>query len=179
LLSAFKQDVMKSRYEDFPTVLDYCRRSANPIGRLVLLLHGERATAQLEASDAICTALQLANFWQDVSVDLLKDRIYLPQDELRASGVTEASLFAGLSSAAWRELLQKQVERTETLFQQGYALIPTLPQPLKTEILFTWQGGRLILRKIQEQGFDTLRLRPKISKLDLPILLLQVLASLR
>ncbi|MFM8654931.1 MAG: squalene/phytoene synthase family protein, partial [Verrucomicrobiota bacterium] len=95
LLSAFEQDIVKRRYEDFPSVLDYCRRSANPIGRLVLLLHGHREDELAKLSDHICTALQLANFWQDVSVDLGKDRIYIPQVDLRRFDVPEADLFAG------------------------------------------------------------------------------------
>lgn len=179
LLSAFKQDVVKTRYEDFPTVLDYCRRSANPIGRLVLLLHGHRRDDQMVASDAICTALQLANFWQDVSVDLLKDRIYIPLNEMAVSGIHESSLFEGNSTGAWRGLMASLVARTEALFQNGYRLIHTLPQPLRSEIFFTWHGGRMILQKIADQGYDTLHVRPKISKYSLPALAVHVLFDLR
>src|SRR6201996_1190034 len=105
LLSAFKQDVVKRRYADFPEVIDYCRRSANPVGRLVLLLHGIRDEPRHVLADRICTALQLANFWQDVGVDLEKDRIYLPEDDRAQFGVTEEALFAHRADENYRNLI--------------------------------------------------------------------------
>ena len=164
LLSAFEQDIVKRRYEDFPSVLDYCRRSANPIGRLVLLLHGHRQEELAQLSDAICTALQLANFWQDVSVDLGKDRIYIPQIDLRRFDVPEADLFAGKASPNFRNCLRYQVERAWDLFRQGEPLPSRLKRPLSWEIRLTWLGGTKILQKIERQKYDTLTRRPVVSK---------------
>ncbi len=179
LLSAFSQDVEKRRYASFAEVLDYCRRSANPIGRLVLLIHNQRRAEQLAASDAICTALQLTNFWQDVSVDLLKDRIYLPQDEMGRFGVTEESLFAGRSGTEFRGLLAREVERAFQLFDEGYGLMETLPRPLCWEIELTWHSGRRILEKIVDLDFDTLHHRPTLGILDLPTLLAKAFFRIR
>ncbi len=179
LLSAFAQDVEKRRYASFTELLDYCRRSANPIGRLVLLIHGQRGEEQLAASDAICTALQIANFWQDVSVDLLKDRIYLPQDEMERFGVTEESLFAGLASSEFRDLLAMEVGRAFQLFEQGYGLMETLPRPLCWEIELTWHSGRRILEKIVDLDFDTLHHRPTLGALDAPTLLAKAFFRIR
>jgi len=164
LLSAFEQDILKRRYEDFPSVLDYCHRSANPIGRLVLLLHGYREEELAQLSDAICTALQLANFWQDVSVDLGKDRIYIPQVDLRRFDVPEADLFTGNASPNFRNCLRYQVERAWDLFRQGEPLPSKLKRPLSWEIRLTWLGGTKILQKIEQQKYDTLNRRPVISK---------------
>lgn len=166
LLSAFKQDVTKRRYETFTEVLDYCRRSANPVGRLVLLLHGQRNPQKHLWSDHICTALQLANFWQDVSVDLLKDRIYLPQEDLQLFGVTEADLFHHHESEAYQKLLKFQTDRTQGIFDQGIPLYESLPFPMNWEIRFTWMGGTTILQKIRDLNYRTLTTRPKLSKCD-------------
>ncbi|HEY8966362.1 MAG TPA: squalene synthase HpnC [Candidatus Methylacidiphilales bacterium] len=177
LLSAFKQDVTKTRYANHAEILDYCRRSANPIGRLVLLLNGFRDEEKFRQSDAICTGLQVANFWQDVSVDLLKDRIYLPQDEMAAHGVTVDDLKAGRSTPAFKALVKAQVAKAWDLFEEGKGLSRQLPIPLKWEIAVTWLGGTTILRKIERLGYDTLRTRPKLGKLDLPLLFLRTLLT--
>ncbi|CAB4242686.1 Squalene/phytoene synthase [Methylacidimicrobium sp. AP8] len=179
LLSAFTQDTEKRRYASFAELLDYCRRSANPIGRLVLLLHGQKEEKQLAASDAICTALQITNFWQDISVDLLKDRIYLPQDEMKRFGVTEESLFAGCAGPEFRELLAMEVRRAFRLFERGYGLIETLPCPLRWEIELTWHSGRRILEKIVDLDFDTLHHRPTLDALDAPTLLAKTIFRIR
>jgi len=173
LLSAFEQDIVKRRYADFPEVLDYCRRSANPIGRLVLLIHGERSAELAQLSDHICTALQLANFWQDVSVDLGKDRIYLPQIDLQRLGVSEEDLFAGRATPNFRNCLRYQAERAWDLFRRGESLPHHLPRPLSWEIRLTWLGGTEILRKIERWNFDTLSRRPTVTKLDFLRLALQ------
>jgi squalene synthase HpnC len=167
LLSAFRQDVLKSRYADFDEVLDYCRRSANPIGRLVLLLHAVREEELHRLSDHICTGLQLANFWQDVSVDLEKDRIYLPEDDRLRFGVSEDQLFGRKAGPEYRALLRFQVERTQQIFDAGKPLTRRLRGLLRLEIRLTWLGGVEILRKIQRQDFDTLTRRPKIGKADM------------
>ncbi len=164
LVSAFKQDVVKKRYADFEELKDYCRRSANPVGRLVLILHGLRDDVRFAQSDAICTALQLANFWQDMSVDKHKNRIYIPQADWQ--GLSETDFFAESASPEVRKILKFQVERTEKLFKAGEPLPKSLPFPLSLEIRATLAGGRTILKKIEQQDFDTLKGRPKITKFD-------------
>jgi phytoene synthase len=177
LLSAFKQDVVKRRYADFAEVLDYCRRSANPVGRLVLLLHGIRDEALHVLSDRICTALQLANFWQDVGVDLDKDRIYLPRDERDKFGVTENTLLARQAGDAYRQLLKFQVGRTQQIFDEGRPLSRKLRGLLRLEIRLTWLGGTTILRKIEALDYDTLNHRPTVGKADMLFLLGRALVS--
>jgi phytoene synthase len=177
LLSAFKQDVIKRRYADFSEVLDYCRRSANPVGRLVLLLHGVRDEELHGLADKICTGLQLANFWQDVGVDLEKDRIYLPEDERNKYAVAEEALFARRFDDAYRQLLQFQVGRTQEIFDQGETLTKKLRGLLRVEIRLTWLGGTKILRKIEALNYDTLHHRPTLGKGDMAMLLFQALTS--
>jgi len=177
LLSAFKQDVVKRRYANFAEVLDYCRRSANPIGRLVLLLHGRREEELHLLADHICTGLQLANFWQDVGVDLEKDRIYLPEDERKEYGVIEDVLLARLATDHYRKLLAFQVARTQGIFDQGAALTKKLRGLLRLEIRLTWLGGTTILRRIEALNFDTLNHRPTLGKADMARLFLKALIS--
>jgi phytoene synthase len=177
LLSAFKQDVVKRRYADFPEVLDYCRRSANPVGRLVLLLHGKRDEELHKLADHICTGLQLANFWQDVAVDLEKDRIYLPEDDRTKFGVTESQLFARGFDDKYRQLLKFQVDRAQEIFDQGAPLTKKLRGMLRLEIRLTWLGGTTILRKIEAQNYDTLNHRPKLRKADFAWLFAKALVS--
>ena len=175
LLSAFKQDVIKRRYADFAEVLDYCRRSANPVGRLILRLFDYRDARLDEMSDAICTALQLANFWQDVAVDIQKDRVYLPQDEMAKHGVSVDDLRARQGTEHFRRLLQLQVERTRELFARGQRLPDEVSGRLALELRLTWHGGMRILELIEQQGFDTLRARPKLTKLDTLVMLSRAL----
>lgn len=166
LLSAFRQDVVKRRYADFDEVLDYCTRSANPVGRLILLLFNYRDERLHQLSDHICTALQLANFWQDVSVDIRKDRIYLPQDEMARFGVTIDELRESRFSDRYAALLKFQVERTWKIFQSGRPLPEVVSGRLKYELRLTWFGGTRILERIEELGYDTLNRRPTISTFD-------------
>lgn len=166
LLSAFGQDVVKTRYANFDEALDYCARSANPVGRLILLLFDYRDERLHQLSDHICTALQLANFWQDVSVDIAKDRIYLPQDEMRQFGVTVDDLRQARFSPQFAELMKFQVERTRKLFDQGRELPELVSGRLKYELRLTWFGGARILERIEELGYDTLNRRPAISTFD-------------
>jgi squalene synthase HpnC len=177
LLSAFKQDVVKRRYANFAEVLDYCRRSANPVGRLVLLLHGKRDEELHLLADHICTGLQLANFWQDVGVDLEKDRMYLPEDDRKEFGVSEDVLFARLASENFRKLIKFQVARTQAIFDQGAPLTKKLRGWLRLEIRLTWLGGTTILRKIEALNYDTLTHRPKVGKADMAALFLKALIS--
>lgn len=173
LLSAFKQDVVKRRYETFEEVLDYCRRSANPVGRLVLHLHDLQEERLMLLSDSICTALQLANFWQDVSVDIKKDRIYIPLEDQRSFGFDETALTDKEARFEVRKCLEFQVDRTWKLFEKGKKLPAALPWPLSWEIRFTWLGGTTILKKIESQKYDTLARRPKLRKLDMILLFLR------
>jgi len=177
LLSAFKQDVVKRRYANFTEVLDYCRRSANPVGRLVLLLHGRREEELHLLADHICTGLQLANFWQDVGVDLEKDRIYLPEDDRKNFGVIDDVLFARLADSHLRKLLAFQVDRTQGIFDQGAPLTKKLRGLLRLEIRLTWLGGTKILRKIEALNYDTLNHRPTVGKADMAVLFLKALTS--
>ena len=164
LVSAFAQDVVKKRYSDFDELSDYCRRSANPVGRLVLILHGLRDDKLFAMSDSICTALQLANFWQDMSVDKLKNRVYVPMSDW--NGLSESEFFGNSASEKLREVLKFQCDRTEALFKRGESLPNFLPFPLSLEIRLTLSGGRAILKKIKSQKYDTLIRRPKLGTFD-------------
>lgn len=166
LLSAFLQDTEKSRYATFDELADYCRRSANPVGRIVLMIHGHRDPELFRYSDAICTALQLANFWQDVSVDLKKDRIYIPEEDFKSHAYSEADLRMGVCNDRFRALMKFQVSRARALFEQGKPLPEKLAFPLSLEIRLTWYGGTQILKLIRRQDFDTLRTRPHLRKRD-------------
>jgi len=177
LLSAFLQDVEKKRYASFDEVLDYCRRSANPVGRVVLMIHGYRSEELFRYSDAICTALQLANFWQDISVDLKKDRIYIPEEDFKQFSYSEADLRMGVVNERFIDLMKFEVNRTRALFEQGRPLPGKLTWPLSLEIRLTWRGGREVLRKIRKMGFDTLSARPALSKWDwIPLMVRSLLA---
>ncbi|HEX5091814.1 MAG TPA: squalene synthase HpnC, partial [Burkholderiales bacterium] len=153
LLDAFSQDVTKARYADYAELRDYCRRSANPVGRLLLHLFKRTSETDLRQSDAICTALQLINFWQDAALDYAKGRIYLPQDEMAAHGVVEAHLAEARCDEAWRSLMRFQVGRTRALMREGAPLGRRLPGRLGLEIRTTVQGGLRILDKIERAGF--------------------------
>ncbi|MEZ5405792.1 MAG: squalene synthase HpnC [Verrucomicrobiia bacterium] len=167
LVSAFKQDVVKTRYANFDEVLDYCRRSANPVGRLVLHVFNYRDEKLHQLSDKICTGLQLANFWQDVSVDLLKDRIYLPQNDMATFQIDETQLKNNADTPQFRNLLKFQVDRTWQIFNEGKSLPEHLNRGLRFEIRLTWLGGTEILRKIEKINYNTYLQRPTLSKWDM------------
>ena len=174
LLDAFSQDVTKKRYEDFPRLMEYCRLSANPVGRLLLHLFKRTSDSDLRRSDAICSALQLINHWQDVDIDYTKDnRVYLPQDEMARFGVTERHLREKISDSSWQELMRFQVDRARALMLSGAALGKTLPGRVGLEIRATVQGGLRILEKIERVGYDVFRRRPVLKPLDWPMLLLR------
>jgi squalene synthase HpnC len=180
LLSAFSQDVTVRHYASHAELLDYCRRSANPIGRLVLLLHGHRHESWFAWSDAICTGLQLANFWQDVSVDWRKDqRVYVPREDQARHGVTPAMFDAASTPPALRTCLKEQVDRARALFAEGRPLAGALPFPLSWEIRLTWLGGSTILDKIEALDYDTVATRPVINSFDKGRLLLRSFFSIR
>ncbi len=166
LLSAFLQDTEKKRYATFDEVADYCRRSACPVGRIVLMIHGHREEELFRYSDAICTALQLANFWQDVSVDLKKDRIYIPEEDFRAHEYSEADLRMGVCNERFKSLMKFEGARARALFDQGRPLLGRLRFPLSLEIRMTWLGGMQILKLIRRLDFDVIRTRPALAKRD-------------
>ncbi|HLA68856.1 MAG TPA: squalene synthase HpnC [Bacteroidota bacterium] len=175
LLTAFKSDVTTRRHATFHDVLRYCTNSANPVGRLVLLLFGYRDEKLFAYSDHICTALQLTNFWQDVTVDLDKDRVYLPLEDLRRFGVSEQELLSRSFTPAFRNLLEFQVTRTREHFEKGKPLLESVRRDLKLELRLTWRGGMEILRKIENAGYDVLTRRPVLSKIDKLVLLFRSL----
>ncbi len=160
LISAFRQDVVKDRYETWEELLDYCRRSADPVGRLVLLLFGYRDPDLQVLSDAICTALQLANHWQDVAVDLRKGRIYIPCALMLEHGVPEWDLNAGRVSEGFKALMRDLVARTRESFRRGRPLCDRVGRDLRFEMRLTWLGGTGILDAIEGVGYDVFRRRP-------------------
>ncbi|HJW04078.1 MAG TPA: squalene synthase HpnC [Azospira sp.] len=166
LLSAFAQDVTVKRYADYPTLLDYCRRSADPVGRLLLHLFEVATPDNLRRSDAICTALQLVNFWQDIAVDWQKGRVYLPQEDLTRFGVAEARIAEAPADAAWQSLLAFQVERTTALMEQGAPLCHALPGRFGWEIRLTVEGGLRILERLTQVRGDVFRQRPTLGRAD-------------
>jgi squalene synthase HpnC len=171
LLSAFRQDVVTTRYPDYPTLLDYCRRSANPVGRLMLGLYCTSDAASLRESDAICSALQLINFWQDVAIDIDKGRIYLPQDDLARFQVDEAQIAQAQDGPAWRALMRFEVERARALMLEGAPLATRLPGRIGWELRLVVQGGLRILEAIERAGYDVFRRRPKLKRTDWALLL--------
>jgi squalene synthase HpnC len=173
LISAFTQDVTKKRYADFPELLDYCRRSANPVGRLLLHLFKRTSETDLAGSDAVCTALQLINHWQDVDIDFANGRIYLPHDEMTRHGVTERHLASKTIDDAWRALMKFQADRSRAMILKGQPLARSLPGRIGLEIRATIQGGLRILEKIEEVDYDVFRRRPVLRALDWPLLLLR------
>jgi len=171
LLDAFSQDVVKKRYTDYPELLDYCRRSANPVGNLLLHLYEEATPVNLAYSDAICTSLQLINFWQDVAKDWNIGRIYLPLDEMARYGVTEEQISHALCDENWRRLMQFQVQRARALMLQGAPLGSILTGRIGLEMRMIIAGGLRILDKIESVRYDIFRHRPVLRPLDWVIML--------
>ncbi len=178
-LSAFEQDLTVTRYSTWADLFDYCRLSANPIGRLVLRVGGHAAEDLDRSSDAICTALQLTNFWQDVKSDYRRGRIYLPVEEMRAHGAEESTLDGRHITSEWRDALAAAVRRTRALFNDGQPLCDRLHGRLGWEIRLTWLGGTRILDRLQAIKFDVLSQRPTLGLADVPWLASAVLAGPR
>ena len=166
LLSAFRQDVRKTRYADFDEVLDYCARSANPIGHLLLHLNGIHTDAARRQADAICTGLQLANFWQDIAVDWAKDRVYLPAEDLVRFGVTEAQIAGGVCDTHWTTLLEFEAARARALLESGRPLAAAFPLRMRMELKMIIAGGLRILRAIDTARGDVFRNRPVLNRRD-------------
>ncbi len=166
LLSAFEQDVTVHRYADFAALSDYCRRSANPIGRLMLHLYETVDEQSREQSDAICTGLQLVNVLQDVGIDWKIGRVYLPQNELARFGVSESAIAAGRTDDAWRQLMKFQVDRCRTLLNSGSPLGKRLPGRIGLELRLIIEGGRCVLAQIEQVQYDVFRHRPTLRSAD-------------
>jgi squalene synthase HpnC len=164
LVHAFEQDQRVKRYDTYQQLLDYCRYSANPVGHLVLYLCESYDAERAALADRVCTGLQLANFWQDVSRDLDIGRVYLPAEDRRRFGYTDADLEARRFTPAFAELMRFEVDRARALFEAGLALVPLVPGEVQTDIELFVRGGLAILRKIEEFGYDVWRARPALSK---------------
>ncbi len=171
LLDAFSQDVVKKRYANYDELLDYCRRSANPVGTLLLHLYGEATPVNIACSDAICTSLQLINFWQDVAKDYAIGRIYLPLDDMAQYGVSEGQIAQGISNDAWRELMQFQADRARALMLQGAPLGSILTGRIGLEMRMIIAGGLRILDKLANAQYDMFHHRPVLRPFDWVIML--------
>lgn len=166
LLDAFSQDVGKTRYADFDDLRDYCRRSADPVGRLMLRLFKADSAQHVAWSDQICTSLQLINFWQDVAVDWAKGRVYLPADDRARFGVDEAQIAAGRVDENWRALMAFEVQRARGMMLAGAPLALAIPGRFGWELRLVVQGGLRILEAIEAADYDVFRRRPKLAKPD-------------
>jgi squalene synthase HpnC len=164
LLVAFRQDQTVKRYRTMREVLQYCRYSANPVGRLVLYACGYRDENRFKLADATCSALQLANFWQDVAVDFAKGRVYLPQEDMQRFAVTDETIAKGIATPGFRALLDYEVDFTRRLFEEGLPLVAMVSRDLAVDLDLFSRGGVEILRAIEARDFDVLSGRPSISK---------------
>ncbi len=166
LLSAFAQDATVQRYDDFDALLDYCRRSANPVGRLMLALFRRTDPESCAQSDAICTALQLANFWQDVAVDFIKGRVYVPRSELMRFQVTVEDIAAQCADSRWSALMRALTARTRAMLSSGAPLARALGGRVGLELRLVVEGGLLILERIDAVEGDVFRRRPRLRATD-------------
>ena len=176
LLNAFGQDTTTTRYVSWAQIFDYCRRSANPVGRLVLRIAGLRDERLDQSSDALCTALQLANFWQDFGRDWKVGRLYVPRDVLEECGARETELSGATLSPAWVRALASCADVTDAQFARGRSVCDGVRGRLRFELRLTWLGGRLILDKARAQGAQLLSTRPVIGRSDVPRMVWQALA---
>lgn len=176
LLSAFRQDVTTTRYATIEALMDYCRRSANPVGTILLHLYGAADAQNLRDSDAICSALQLINFWQDVAIDWQKKRIYLPQQDLDRFGVTQAHLEQAKVDDAWHALMRFEVARARGLMLSGAPLALRLPGRIGWELRLVVQGGLRILERIEAASYDVFHYRPQLRTSDWACMFARALA---
>jgi squalene synthase HpnC len=170
LVSAFAQDITTTRYDSWGALLDYCRRSANPVGRLVLQIGGYGGDDLARSSDCLCTALQLANFWQDFGRDWRAGRLYVPADIGRDAGASENDLHKGMMTTAWADALGRCIARTRTWFEQGRFVCDAVGGRLRLELRFTWLGGSRILDRCDARRSTLLAVRPTLGVRDLPAL---------
>lgn len=175
LLSAFRQDVVTTRYATWVDLLDYCRRSANPVGRLVLRVAGYDDQRLDEQSDAVCTALQLTNFWQDLAIDWGRGRLYVPLEERDRANARDTDLEAARMTPEWRTALESVARRTRALFREGRPVCDAVGGRLHWELRLTWLGGMRVLDATEAAGFDVFNHRPRLRAIDAPILLWKAL----
>lgn len=166
LITAFKMDTVNNRYRKMEDVLTYCRYSANPVGRIVLYLFGYKDPELHRLSDFICTALQLTNFWQDIAIDLEKDRIYLPLEDMEKFGYTDHELLAHSLNDSFKDLMTYETDYTKGLFMQGQPLCSKVEGGLSLELKAVWSGGMKILEKLRANEYDVFNRRPVITTLD-------------
>jgi len=178
LISAFEQDQTVAEYLTYPQLLDYCTRSANPVGHLVLYVAGAFTAENARLADATCTALQLANFWQDVARDLAIGRIYLPREDRTRFGYSETDLRELRFTSAFAGLMKFEIDRTRVLFEQGRSLVSRIPGPLAVDIDLFSRGGLAILDQIEAQGFNVLGARPALTRWTKLKLLLRAIAAI-
>jgi len=171
LISAFGQDTMTTRYDSWSALFDYCRRSANPVGRLVLRIAGHRDERLDRSSDAFCTALQLTNFWQDLGRDWKAGRLYVPREVYAACGAREEQLRDGRIDEAWTRAMAECVRVTRDLFQQGREVCDGVVGRLRYELRLTWLGGRRVLDRVEARGARMLTERPTLGVVDLPVMI--------
>ncbi len=177
LLVAFRRDQIVSRYQTIDDVLSYCRYSANPVGRLVLYVCGESDEENFRLSDLTCTALQLANFWQDVRQDYARGRIYIPKNDMEVFRVSEEQIAEGVATPEFRGLMRCEVDHARSLFEEGLPLIGRVHRDLALDLDLFSRGGLEILRAIERQGYDVLSARPAISKSRKLALLLRAVSG--
>lgn len=175
LLTAFRMDVVTKRFARFQDLLYYCRHSANPVGRFVLHIFEDATPLNCEHSDNICTALQLTNFWQDVSVDYAKGRVYIPLEDIERFGYTERELENAVTDDRFRDLMAFEIERTRDLFRRGSPLLENATSRLRLELRLTWRGGMRILEKIERAGYNVLQKRPTLGTGDVLAILVRSL----
>ena len=177
LLSAFAQDVVKTRYASVGELMDYCRRSANPVGRLMLHLYRATAPEHFVWSDDICSSLQLINFWQDVAIDFQKGRIYLPAAEMAEYCVTETQISNRHANSNWRNLMLFQIDRTQQMLRAGAPIGRALPGRIGLELRMIVMGGDRVLEKLRAAGGDVFRDRPVLRTFDWPVMLYRSLIA--
>lgn len=166
LLTAFRWDLSKTRYQDYNELEQYCRYSANPVGRAVLILCGYRDPELLELSDRICTGIQLVNHWQDIGIDLEKDRVYLPEEDLRRFSCSYEDLKGKRVTDSFKDLLRFQIGRTRDLFYGGRPLLDFLSRRLRWQVELMWEGPLEILKRIESADYDVFHQRPVLKKTD-------------
>ena len=175
LLSAFRQDITTHRYDTWASLLDYCRRSANPVGRLVLRIAGYDDAALDGSSDALCTALQLTNFWQDLELDWRNGRLYVPLDDIAAEGAGMADLDARRMTEPWQRVMSRVAARTRASFDGGRQVCDGVDGRLRYELRFTWLGGTRILERLDSVDYDVFARRPRLGIADVPPLVARAL----
>ncbi len=177
LLTAFRMDARGPHFASFGDLIFYCRHSANPVGRIVLHLFGSATEQHCLWSDDICTALQLANFWQDISVDIQKKRVYIPDEDFKRFGSSRERMFNGMTDEQFRTVVKFEVERTKQLFVKGLPLLQSVDTKLRFQLKLTWHGGMRVLEKIGQHNFETFHRRLTMNLFDTALIFLRSLVQ--